>query len=92
MPGHCEGALIKRAGNRSSVGMLVERTPLLVLLANMPDATAEPALTGFTAKRNRVAEPMRHTQTYDQGKEMARDREPARAMNIKVYFCDPHSL
>ncbi len=27
----------------------------------------------------------------DQGKEMSRHRELARATNIRVYFCDPHS-
>jgi IS30 family transposase len=40
MPGHWEGDLIKGAGNKSSVGVLVERTSRLVLLAKMDDATA----------------------------------------------------
>ncbi|MEY2686439.1 MAG: hypothetical protein RL375_637 [Pseudomonadota bacterium] len=91
MPGHWEGDLIKGAGNRSSVGVLVERTTRLVLLAKMPDATAESALAAFTAKLNQIAQPLRKTLTYDQGKEMTRHRELARATNIKVYFCDPHS-
>lgn len=34
---------------------------------------------------------MRQTLTYDQGKEMARHRELARATGVRVYFCDPHS-
>ena len=34
---------------------------------------------------------MRQTLTYDQGREMARRRDLARATNIRVYFCDPHS-
>ncbi len=50
MPGHWEGDLIKGAGNKSAVGVLVERTSRLVLLARMPDATAESALAAFTAK------------------------------------------
>jgi IS30 family transposase len=33
MPGHWEGDFIKGAGNKSSVGVLVERTSRLVLLA-----------------------------------------------------------
>ncbi len=40
MPGHWEGDFIKGAGNKSSVGVLVERTSRLVLLAKMDDATA----------------------------------------------------
>jgi IS30 family transposase len=91
MPGHWEGDLIKGAGNRSSVGVLVERTTRLVLLAKMPDATAESALAAFTAKLNQITQPLRQSLTYDQGREMACHRELARNTNIKVYFCDPHS-
>lgn len=91
MPGHWEGDLIKGAGNKSSVGVLVERTTRLVLLARMPDATAESALAGFTAKLNQITSPLRQTLTYDQGREMARHRELARNTNMRVYFCDPHS-
>jgi IS30 family transposase len=91
MPGHWEGDLIKGAGNKSAVGVLVERSTRLVLLAKMPDATAESALAAFTAKLNQIAAPLRQTLTYDQGREMARHRELARNTNIRVYFCDPHS-
>jgi len=48
MPGHWEGDFIKGAGNQSSVGVLVERTSRLVLLAKMDDATAASALAGFS--------------------------------------------
>ena len=34
---------------------------------------------------------MRQSLTYDQGSEMARHKELAANLNIKVYFCDPHS-
>ena len=91
MPGHWEGDLIKGAGNQSAVGVLVERTTRLVLLAWMPDATAASALAGFTAKLNSIAAPMRQTLTYDRGKEMARHQELARNTAMRVYFCDPHS-
>jgi IS30 family transposase len=55
MPGHWEGDLIKGAGNKSAVGVLVERTTRLVLLCQMPDASAESALAAFTAKLNLIA-------------------------------------
>jgi len=91
MPGHWEGDIIKGAGNKSSVGVLVERTSRLVLLARMEDATAAAALAGFTAKLNSIAAPMRRSLTYDQGKEMARHAELAANTGVRVYFCDPHS-
>ena len=75
MPGHWEGDFIKGAGNKSSVGVLVERTSRLVLLAKMDDATAASALAGFSAKLNSIAAPLRKSFTYDQGKEMSRHVE-----------------
>ena len=91
MPGHWEGDFIKGAGNKSSVGVLVERTSRLVLLARMENATAAAALAGFTVKLNAIAAPMRQSLTYDQGKEMARHAELAANTGVRVYFCDPHS-
>ncbi|MDE2078697.1 MAG: IS30 family transposase [Burkholderiales bacterium] len=91
MPGHWEGDFIKGAGNKSSVGVLVERSSRLVLLTRMEDATAASALAGFTAKLNAIAAPMRQSFTYDQGKEMSRHQQLAINTGVKVYFCDPHS-
>ncbi|VTU16324.1 Transposase, IS30 family [Variovorax sp. RA8] len=91
MPGHWEGDFIKGAGNQSSVGVLVERTSRLVLLARMDDATAASALAGFSAKLNSIAEPLRQSLTYDQGKELTRHKELTAQTGVKIYFCDPHS-
>jgi IS30 family transposase len=91
MPGHWEGDFIKGAFNQSSVGVLVERQSRLVLLAKMDNATAEAALRGFAAKLNSIAEPMRHSLTYDQGKEMAHHVELSARTGVRIYFCDPHS-
>lgn len=91
LPGHWEGDFIKGAGNKSSVGVLVERTTRLVLLAKMEDATAASALAGFAFKLNTIAAPMRQSFTYHQGREMARHIELTAATGVKVYFCDPHS-
>lgn len=91
LPGHWEGDFIKGAGNKSSVGVLVERSSRLVLLARMEDASAASALAGFTAKLNQIAAPLRHSLTYDQGREMSRHQELAANTGVRVYFCDPHS-
>ncbi|SAL68072.1 integrase catalytic subunit [Caballeronia humi] len=54
LPGHWEGDFIKGAANQSSVGVLLERSSRLVLLAKMEDATAASALAGFSAKPTRL--------------------------------------
>lgn len=79
MPRHWEGDLIKGVDNHSSLGVLVERSTRLVLLCKMPDATAESSLAAFTARLHQVAQPLRQTPTYDQGKELTRHRELAQA-------------
>ena len=91
MPGHWEGDFIKGARNQSSVGVLVERSSRLVLLAKMQDATASSALQGFSAKLNSIAAPLRQSLTYDQGKEMAQHAKLSATTGVRVYFCDPHS-
>ncbi len=91
MPGHWEGDFIKGSRNQSSVGVLVERTSRLVVLAKMTDATATTALQSFAAKLNAIAQPMRQSLTYDQGKEMAHHAQLTAKTGVKVYFCDPHS-
>lgn len=91
LPGHWEGDLIKGAMNRSAVGVLVERTTGLLLLAKMPDASAASALAAFSQKLGSIAEPLRQSMTYDQGREMTRHAELTQATGVKVYFCDPHS-
>ena len=74
VPGHWEGDLIKGAGNRSSVGTLVERTSRKLVLIKLTDAKAETARDGFAAGLLAVPAPLRLTLTYDQGKEMARHK------------------
>ena len=73
------------------MGVLVERSSRLVLLAKMVDATAASALAGFSAKLNSIAAPMRQSMTYDQGKGMSHHADLATQTGVKVYFCDPHS-
>ena len=93
-PGHWEGDLIKGAGNASAVGTLVERTSRLLMLVKLPHpqpASAANVLQAFTDKLLSIAQPMRRTLTYDQGREMARHKELTASTGVAVYFCDPHS-
>jgi len=93
-PGHWEGDLIKGAANASAVGTLVERTSRLVMLVKLPQfkpASAANVLQAFTDKLLGIAQPMRLSMTYDQGREMAMHKELSKRTGIAVYFCDPHS-
>jgi transposase, IS30 family len=91
VPGHWEGDLLKGARNGSAVGTLVERTTRLVLLAKMGGTDAESAYRGFTKKLRHVPVTLRHTLTYDRGKEMAEHERLAQRLAIRVFFADPYS-
>ena len=49
----------------------------------MQDATAASALSGFAAKLNSIAPPMRQSFAYDQGKEMSRHQQLANNTVVK---------
>jgi len=92
-PGHWEGDLIKGAGNASAVGTLVERTIRLVILIKLPypkPASATTVLQAFTDKLNSIAQPMRLSMTYDQGREMSFHKALTAQTGIAVFICDPH--
>lgn len=91
VPGHWEGDLIKGAGNRSSVGTLVCRKTLFVMIVKVDGATALDVFKGFEAAFSPLDEPLRQTLTYDQGKEMALHKKLAESTGLKIYFADPHS-
>ncbi|WP_157412417.1 hypothetical protein [Acidovorax sp. Root217] len=48
----------------------------------MPDVPAQSALAAFAVKLNQVAQSMRQTLIYDQGKEMSRHWEFAQATGV----------
>lgn len=91
IPGHWEGDLIKGAGNRSSVGTLVERTTRFVVLAKMDDAGTVSVVDSFAAVLNRQPAAMRKTMTYDQGREMHGHKILTERTGVQIYFADPHS-
>ncbi len=90
-PGHWEGDFIKGKGNRSAVGTLVERQSRMLLLTHVKGCTAQAAHDGFAQRLKRVPSPLRKTLTYDRGSEMALHEELAQKLEIKIYFCEPHS-
>ena len=76
------------------MGTLVERTSRLLMLIKLPHpkpASAANVLRAFTNKLLSVAQPMRLSMTYDQGREMAMHKKLTEQTGVAVYFCDPQS-
>ena len=89
--GHWEGDLILGAKNASAVVTLVERTSRFNLLGDLPDGhDATSVLACLIELLERVPSSMRRTLTWDQGREMARHHELAGAVDIDVFFAEPH--
>jgi len=89
--GHYEGDLILGAGNRSAVGVLVERTTRYTFLCHLPQKDATSVREAFTRKLQDIPAALRRSLTYDQGKEMAEHQTLAADLGLKVFFCHAHS-
>ena len=91
IPGHYEGDLILGAGNKSAVGVLVERTSRFTFLCHLPEKDATNVRAAFTRKLDDIPAALLKSLTYDQGKEMAQHKLLAADLNLQVFFCHPHS-
>jgi transposase, IS30 family len=91
IPGHYEGDLILGAGNRSAVGVLVERTTRYTFLCHLPEKDAGSVREAFERKLAPLPALLRQSLTYDQGKEMAEHQTLAANLKLKVFFCHAHS-
>ncbi len=92
VPGHWEGDLILGTGNGSAVGTLVERTTRFVILLHLPGRhDAESVAQAMIREMSRLPEHLRQSLTWDRGSELARYRDIEVALEMPIYFCDPHS-
>lgn len=91
VPGHWEGDLIVGKANRSAIGTLVERTTRYTLLAPLRSKEAPEVRRSFARKVRTLPAGLRHSLTYDQGKEMAEHVQFTVATGVRVYFAHPHS-
>ncbi|MCA1607208.1 MAG: IS30 family transposase [Acidobacteria bacterium] len=92
VPGFWEGDLIIGKGGKSQIATLVERTSRFTMLVRIPyDRCAERVAALLARKMETLPEFLRHSLTWDQGKEMARHGEFTVRTGLPVYFCDPHS-
>ena len=92
VPGFWEGDLIIGKGNKSQIATLVERSTRFVMLVRIPyDRNAERVASLLARKMETLPEFIRHSLTWDPGKEMARHADFTVRTGMPVFFCDPHS-
>lgn len=92
VPGHWEGDLIIGAGGVSAIGTLVERSTRFVMLLHLPARhTAEAVRDAMIEEIGTLPAALRRSLTWDQGIELARHGEITFALNLPIFFCDPHS-
>jgi transposase, IS30 family len=92
VPGHWEGDLILGKNGKTAIGTLVERSTRFCLLLHLPDGFDPPQVRdAMIATMGQLPTHLRRTLTWDQGLEMRRHREISVALDLPIYFCDPHS-
>ncbi|GAB3016118.1 IS30 family transposase [Nocardioides flavus (ex Wang et al. 2016)] len=92
VPGHWEGDLILGTANGSAVGTLVERSTRFVILLHLPGRhDAESVAEAMIREMGKLPEHLRQSLTWDRGSELANYRDVEAALEMPVYFCDPHS-
>lgn len=91
IPGHWEGDLIIGKGNRSQVGVLVERKTLFLALVQLDSTRADHVAPAFAQILNRFDSQLRRSLTFDQGSEMRHYRRLQDSTGVTVYFAHPHS-
>jgi IS30 family transposase len=92
VPGHWEGDLIMGAGGGSAIGTLVERSTRYCLLLHLPRGyQAVRVAEAMIAQMGGLPAHLRRSLTWDQGREMARHVQIGMALDMPIYFCDPHS-
>jgi IS30 family transposase len=92
VPGHWEGDLIIGKDVKSAIGTLVERSTRYVMLVHLPgDRTAETVRDALIDTVKTLPAKLKRSLTWDQGGEMALHHQLSIAVELPVYFCDPHS-
>ena len=92
VPGHWEGDLILGAHTTSAIGTLVDRTTRFCLLLPLPDGhTPEQVAAAMITQMGRLPTHLRRSVTWDQGREMGWHAHISMALDMPIYFCDPHS-
>lgn len=93
IPGDWEGDLIVGTDNKSAIGTIVERSTGYLMLLHLPAGMprVEAVRDGLIDKMGALPDVLRRSLTWDQGTEMHRHKDVSIAIDLAIYFCDPHS-
>ena len=91
VPGHWEGDLLVGKNRQSFLGSLVERTTRTTILVPLKNKTAAEVRQAFAREAKKIPAHLRHSLTYDQGREMAEHKRFTQATRMQVYFAHPGS-
>ena len=89
-PGHWEADLMMFAKYGQAILTLHNRSSRILIATRPPNKAAAPTVKTLLALLGPLPEYFRKTITFDNGTEFAHHTELS-AINLKTYFCDPHS-
>jgi IS30 family transposase len=89
--GHWEGDLLQFRTQRGNLLTLIERITRLTLAAPLKTKTAEATDRLLRAIFRRLPLLARRSITFDNGSEFARHQNLSQTLDMKTWFCDPHS-
>lgn len=91
VPGHWEGDLIIGCDG-TAIGTLVERATRFTILLHLPgDHSADTVAAAMIREMGALPEHLRRSITWDRGTELAEYARIQTALDLTLYFCDPHS-
>jgi IS30 family transposase len=91
VPGHWEGDLIIGCDG-TAIGTLVERSTRFTMLLHLPAGhSADEVADAMIAEMKTLPEHLRRSVTWDRGTELAAYKKIQTALDMTLYFCDPHS-
>ncbi|WP_107706354.1 IS30 family transposase [Nocardioides allogilvus] len=93
VPGHWEGDLIMGGtASGSAIGTLVERSTRFTILLHLPGRHDSNAVAeAMIREMGKLPEHLRRSVTWDRGVELAKYADIQTALDLQLYFCDPHS-
>lgn len=90
-PGHWETDLMLFSNKRDNILVAQERRSRFILLAKQPDRKAPRILKNLQRWFAAMPKGLRRTLTQDNGVEFAHHYKLNGPLDIKTFFCDPHS-
>lgn len=88
--GDWEGDTIIGANHKGAILSIVDRGSKFTLLAKLADKCADGVVVATEACFDRLANPIVHTITYDNGKEFAGHEQTSASLDAQCYFATPY--